>query len=184
MKFKFFNLHNASSAFFAKTGPAAPKKGFTLIELLVVIAIISLLSSVVMASVSSAKIKAKDAAIKAQVAQWVTLMGLNFDDYGSYCNLQYGWSNSGAQTCSTVFSGTYAAKARQICNSIYNNAKDFGGSYVGYRIYSYTTATLGCTNTYSFMVLLNNGKWFCSGSSGAKGEYATYGGNPGCFNNP
>ncbi|MFA6565474.1 MAG: type II secretion system protein, partial [Candidatus Paceibacterota bacterium] len=92
MKFKFFNLHNASSAFFAKTGPAALKKGFTLIELLVVIAIISLLSSVVMASVSSAKIKAKDAAIKAQVAQWVTLMGLNFDDYGSYCNLQYGWS--------------------------------------------------------------------------------------------
>ncbi|MFA5831121.1 MAG: prepilin-type N-terminal cleavage/methylation domain-containing protein [Candidatus Paceibacterota bacterium] len=183
MKFKFFNLHNASSAFFAKTGPAALKKGFTLIELLVVIAIISLLSSVVMASVSSAKIKAKDAAIKAQVAQWVTLMGLNFDDYGSYCNLQYGWSRNGAQTCSTVFSGTYAAKAQQICNSIYNNTRDWVAyPGLGYRIYSNTS--LGCTKTYSFMVLLNNGKWFCSGSSGAKGEYATYGGNPGCYNNP
>lgn len=59
-------------------------KGFTLIELLVVVAIISLLSSVVMASLSSARMKGRDSK-KIQELKNVSLaLNLYFDKYGRY----------------------------------------------------------------------------------------------------
>ncbi|MFA5744896.1 MAG: type II secretion system protein [Candidatus Paceibacterota bacterium] len=60
------------------------KKGFTLIELLVVIAIIGILSSVVLASLNSARTKANDARRKADIKQLEIALELNYLKHGAY----------------------------------------------------------------------------------------------------
>lgn len=59
-------------------------KGFTLIELLVVIAIIGLLSSVVLASLNSARTKARDARRVADIKQMQTALELYYDTNKRY----------------------------------------------------------------------------------------------------
>ncbi|HXK37918.1 MAG TPA: type II secretion system protein [Candidatus Paceibacterota bacterium] len=58
------------------------RKGFTLIELLVVIAIIALLSSVVLAALSSARAKARDARRISDIRQIQRAVDLYADDHG------------------------------------------------------------------------------------------------------
>ncbi len=60
------------------------KKGFTLIELLVVIAIIGILSSVVLASLSTARQKSRDAKRVSDVGQIQLALELFFDASQSY----------------------------------------------------------------------------------------------------
>ena len=114
-------------------------KGFTLIELLVAISIISLLSSIVFSALGNARNKAKDAAIKIEVDEFVKLMQLEYDENGNYCNLQEvsmigPWTNgfliSTSHSCNSLTTGTnpvlkgnYANQAVSVCNSIYNNAR-------------------------------------------------------------
>ncbi len=59
-------------------------KGFTLIELLVVIAIIGILSSVVLASLNSARQKGQDAAIKQNLNNMRAQSEMYFDDDLTY----------------------------------------------------------------------------------------------------
>lgn len=59
-------------------------RGFTLIELLVVIAIIGILSSVVLASLNSARTKARDARRVADLKQIQVALELFYDANGSY----------------------------------------------------------------------------------------------------
>lgn len=59
-------------------------RGFTLIELLVVIAIIGLISSVVLASLNSARAKARDARRQEDAYQLRTALSAYFNDYGYF----------------------------------------------------------------------------------------------------
>ncbi len=66
------------------------KRGFTLIELLVVIAIIGILSSVVLASLNTARNKGNDAAVKSNLDNLRAQAALYYDDNGGT------YSSSGA----------------------------------------------------------------------------------------
>ena len=65
-------------------------KGFTLIELLVVIAIIGILSTVVLVSLSNAKQKGNDAAVKANLDSAKKQMELYYATNGNYGGVFFG----------------------------------------------------------------------------------------------
>jgi prepilin-type N-terminal cleavage/methylation domain-containing protein len=79
--------------------------GFTLIELLVVVAIISLLSSIILASLSTAKQKANDAATLEEVHQVQLAMELYNNDNNGFPNPTgfLGYYCLGAATCTGPF---------------------------------------------------------------------------------
>lgn len=154
-----------------------PERGFTLIELLVVISIIGLLSSVVLSSLQTARLKSRDTAIKAQVRQFVTLMNLNFNETGSYAQLQSGWDYTAAD-CSGSFSGAHMAKARELCTAI---VEDNGGAGL------HTGNNVSTATRFSVMAqLASQALWVCAGSSGGYTDTQVTGGwtGTGCFANP
>ena len=77
------------------------ERGFTLIELLVVIAIIGILSSVVLASLNTARQKSRDARRISDVKQVQLALELYFDSNGSYP------STSGAAIPAALVSGGF-----------------------------------------------------------------------------
>lgn len=89
------------------------KKGFTLIELLIVIAIIGLLSSVVLASLNSARKKARDARRIADFKNIGLAMELYFDKYNRY-------PASPNNCCNGGFGGEHNQNFKSVANILVN----------------------------------------------------------------
>ncbi len=186
------------------------RKGFTLIELLVVISIIGMLSSIVLAGLNSARLKARDAAIREEVVSFRTLMEQEYNDKGSYNGTgsgnNYGlqipiWtsSNSGASSCSQVFNNTYSQssylnQALSICNAIIANVGGAydpnGGGFAGpaneFLAWNFNPAN-GTTNPQKYSIgvwLPGKQVWLCVGSSGQSEGPLNGWNSTGCFYNP
>ncbi len=80
-----------------KFASSAARRGFTLIELLVVIAIIGILSSVVLASLNTARSKGTDAKIQSEIRSIAVNAELYYDSNGN----SYGTVHPSGGSCAT-----------------------------------------------------------------------------------
>lgn len=150
-----------------------PFRGFTLIELLIVIAIIGLLSSLILASLSSARAKAKDSTIQQSALQLRTVMVEEFASTGSYTAVKSGGNwKAEATTCTQAeFSGTYAADGYKLCGSIMRSYTS--GIGCGANCLYFITTSPDATDKFSILAYLPGlsdstgvAQYLCVGSSG------------------
>ncbi|PIP87275.1 hypothetical protein COW81_00975 [Candidatus Campbellbacteria bacterium CG22_combo_CG10-13_8_21_14_all_36_13] len=117
------------------------KSGFTLIELLVVIAIIGLLSSVVLASLNTARTKAKDVKRLSDMVQARKALALYYDKNGRYPTSDYdgcgGWD---------VGNQNYNFMGNMSSEFLADTPEDSKGTSNcdGYRYYRYSAGSYGC----------------------------------------
>lgn len=110
------------------------KRGFTLIELLVVIAIIGILSSIVLASLNSARKKGRDARRVSDIKQLQLALELYYDSNGSYPDGVYAG-------LSDLTAGGFIASLPSDPNG---GTTSYG--YVGLPATTACTSTGGCTS--------------------------------------
>ena len=126
------------------------RKGFTLIELLVVIAIIGLLSSVVLASLNTARERARDAGRLSDVYQVQIALQLYYTTFGRYPNSDMaglgGWDTPG--------NGTFIAPlvtnnflSTHLSDPITNN------SFGNYAYFRYPAENAGCARPFYVLVI-------------------------------
>ena len=127
------------------------KKGFTLIELLVVISIISLISSIVLASLNSAKMKSRDARRMSDMKQMEIALELYYDANNRYPDSDFAgcgtWDSSGDGTFITPLVQNNFLPAHVLDPT----TNDSCGNYAYYR---YDAGNAGCpASRGSFYVL-------------------------------
>ena len=137
----------------------SPSRGFTLIELLVVIAIIGILSSVVLASLVLARLKAADTSVKSNIHTIQLQMELIYSDYETYGSTTT-TTQTGQSSPSVVIGG----------NTPFNRDQQITNALVG----ALTAGGPGCwsigQNKKSYAVAVplkaDSGSWWCVDSSG------------------
>ena len=128
---------------------------FSLIELLVVISIISLLSSVVLSSLNSARAKASDSAVKAAMKQ-IASQAQNY----LVSNQGFGTGTGGGTDTASCVAGVFAdSRLTEIKNNITANAA--AGATI-----TCNTGSSGILWAMSVSALKGGGAWCVDNSSG------------------
>ena len=119
------------------------RRGFTLIELLVVIAIIGILSSVVLASLNTARTKGNYAAVKSNLSTIQTQAELDYDAANSY----------GANTSTDACTGSTGMFADATVLGAIRSAASAGGTMKcnstasAYAVWSTTSGATWCIDS-------------------------------------
>ncbi|HVT74864.1 MAG TPA: type II secretion system protein [Candidatus Paceibacterota bacterium] len=137
-------------------------KGFTLIELLVVIAIIGILSSVVLASLNTARGKGSDAAIKSQLASIRPQAEIYYDTNGNY-----GAAAAAANAAQCTVSGTFFQADTTARNQIAGVQNSAGSA----NVICSTNANPATAWAIAARLVSNTGLAWCVDSTGASKQY-------------
>jgi len=162
-----------------------PRDGFTLVELLMVISIISLLSSVILASLNSARQRANISNIQEELTQIEKQSALYYNtDYGNYGPFSFNGGNNLIFPCaqdgttggswpwaisnfaSTIFGTTTADGSLNILNALKANSGWTAAQPTVWCLVSGTIATAASDWAISVRDPSNTKNYFCADSNG------------------